>query len=93
MTKYVRAGRNEIQLNFHHSGALLSWGFNRGIYGLVYLDIVPAVHCRRILVTPDSDRKGAAVDCLLAGGSARSARGEIFEWKSGKNVTDFSLQR
>lgn len=91
VTKYVRAGRNEIQLKFHHSGALLSWGFNRGIYGLVYLDIVPAVHCRRILVTPDSDRKGAAVDCLLAGGSARSARGEIFEWKSGKNVADFSL--
>ena len=42
VTKYVRAGRNEIQLKFHHSGALLSWGFNRGIYGLVYLDIVPA---------------------------------------------------
>lgn len=91
VTKLVRSGSNEIQIRFYHSGAMLGWGFHRGIYGLVYLDLVPQIHCRRILVTPDEDRKGAAVDCLLAGGATGAARGEIFEWESGKVVAEFPL--
>lgn len=91
VTKLVRSGSNEIRIRFYHSGAMLGWGFHRGIYGLVYLDLVPQIHCRRILVTPDEDRKGAAVDCLLAGGSTGAARGEIFEWESGKVVAEFPL--
>lgn len=91
VTKLVRSGSNEIRIRFYHSGAMLGWGLHRGIYGLVYLDLVPQIHCRRILVTPDEDRKGAAVDCLLAGGATGAARGEIFEWESGKVVAEFPL--
>ena len=91
ITELVRSGSNEIRILFYHSGAMLGWEFHRGIYGLVYLDLVPQTYCRRILVTPDGDRKGASVDCLLSGGSTRAARGEIFEWESGKTVAKFPL--
>ena len=93
ITPFVHSGNNQIEVSFYHSGALLGWEIHRGIYGLVYVDIVPGVHCRRILVTPDPDRKGALVDCLLSGSSVTSGKGEIFDWKSGKTVADFSLNQ
>ena len=74
VTKYVRAGRNEIQLKFHHSGALLSWGFNRGIYGLVYRSRGP--------LSPDSGdtRFGSQRSCGRL--SARRRQCPIGAWRN-----------
>ncbi len=91
ITKFVRKGKNQISIRFYHSGQKLGWMLDRGIYGLVFCDIRPATFCRRILVTPDDDRKGASVLCLLDGSSSAPAKGEIFEWKSGKTVAEFPL--
>lgn len=93
ITSYIRTGTNELLIRFYHSGEKLGWELHRGIYGLVYCDIVPEIFCRRILVTPDEDRKGTRVDCILSGKTEIRNSGEIFEWDSGKTVAQFQFSQ
>lgn len=91
ITPFIAAGTNELLIRFYHSGEKLGWELLRGICGLVYCDIMPEVFCRRILVTPDGDRKGATIDCILSQKTDFKNTGEIFEWNSGKIVGRFEF--
>lgn len=91
VTHAVRTGKNQILVRFYHSGENLTYFYPRGIFGLVYCDILPQVFCRHILVTPDLDRKGACVEVLADGPVPDSAKGEIFDWKTRKTVAVFTL--
>ena len=98
VTERILPGKsNTLAIRLYHSGEPVRWGegIPHGITGRVCLDLRPPVWSRFILAATEANLKEVVIRCIPSAsdpGATAGWTGEIFEWKSGRQVASFPFR-